>query len=280
MNKVTAADWIGREETVQTRLDPSLSAMMAATLDRIAPKDGDVLPQLWHWAVFPALTPMTGLGEDGHPKLGGFLPPIDLPRRMRAGGALAFHQDLHVGERLTAHARITDVVEKSGGTGRMVFVTVAHEIAGESGVAISERQDIVYLPMPESFQPPKAIPVPTDPVIDEQQEMSEALLFRYSACTFNAHRIHYDRSYAAAVEKYPGLIVHGPLQATYLIDAARRHRGIAPDRFKFRSVFPMFHHDTLRVLGERQQDGSLRMCTATGNTHQNMQATASWEETT
>jgi 3-methylfumaryl-CoA hydratase len=280
MNKVTAADWIGREETVQTRLELCLAAMMAATLDKTAPQDGDVLPQLWHWAAFPALAPMTGLGEDGHPKLGGFLPPIELPRRMRAGGALTFHQDLHVGERLTAHARITDVVEKSGAAGRMVFVTVEHEIAGESGVAISERQDIVYLPMPKSFQPPQAIPVPTNLVIDEVQEISEALLFRYSACTFNAHRIHYDRSYAAEVEKYPGLIVHGPLQATYLIDAARRHRSAPPRHFRFRSVFPMFHHDRLRVLGEAQPDGTLRMCTATGEAHQNMQATASWEETT
>ncbi len=280
MNKVTAADWIGREETVQTRLDPSLSAMMAATLDRAAPREGDELPQLWHWAAFPALAPMSELGGDGHPRLGGFLPPIDLPRRMRAGGALRFHQPLHVGERLTAHARITDVAEKSGGAGRMVFVTVQHEIAGESGLAISERQDIVYLPMPDSFQPPKAIPVPTAPLIDEAQEMSEALLFRYSACTFNAHRIHYDRAYAAEVEKYPGLIVHGPLQATYLIDAARRHHGTPPRYFSFRSVYPKFHQDSLRVLGELQDDGSLRMCTATGKAHQNMQATASWEETT
>ncbi|WP_186766702.1 FAS1-like dehydratase domain-containing protein [Puniceibacterium confluentis] len=280
MNKVTAADWIGREETVRTRLDPSLAAMMAATLDQPAPSDGEVLPQLWHWAAFPALAPMRGLGADGHPKLGDFLPPIDLPRRMRAGGALTFHAPLHVGERLTAHARITDVVEKSGGAGRMVFVTVQHDIAGENGLAISERQDIVYLPMPDSFQPPRPLPVPTDLVIDEVRTMSETLLFRYSACTFNAHRIHYDRAYAAEVEKYPGLIVHGPLQATYLIDAARRQNGSPPRHFKFRSVYPMFHHDTLRVLAQAQADGSLQMCTATGSAHQNMQATASWEETT
>ncbi|MGY9050160.1 hypothetical protein P775_16370 [Puniceibacterium antarcticum] len=278
MNKVTAADWIGREDVVQARLEPGLAAMMAATLNQPPPQEGDVLPQLWHWAAFPALAAMSELGSDGHPKLGGFLPPIDLPRRMRAGGALRFHRPLHVGERLTAHARISDVVEKSGGTGQMVFVTVQYEISGESGLALSERQDIVYLPMPDTFQPPKAIPVPTDLVIDEAQEMSEALLFRYSACTFNAHRIHYDRTYAAEVEKYPALIVHGPLQATYLIDAAHRYRGMPPSDFKFRSVSPMFHHDTLRVLAEGQEDGSLKMCTATGDTHQNMQATASWEE--
>ncbi len=280
MNDMTVADWIGREETIPARLDASVAAMLAATLEAPRPADGAVMPQLWHWAAFPALVPMSGLGPDGHPRLGSFLPAIDLPRRMRAGGALTFHRDLHIGECLSAHARITDVVEKSGGAGRMVFVTVQHDIAGEDGLAISERQDIVYLPMPERFQPPKALPVPTDPVIDETVAMSEALLFRYSACTFNAHRIHYDSAYAAKVEKYPGLIVHGPLQATCLIDAAHRHRGTPPRHFEFRSVYPMFHHDPLRVLGEAREDGSLRMCTATGSSHQNMQARARWEEGT
>nr|MDJ0820719.1 acyl dehydratase [Paracoccaceae bacterium] len=159
------------------------------------------------------------------------------------------------------------------------FVTVQHQIAGESGLAIEERQDIVYLPMPTTFKAPKPRPVPDRPVIDDTVPMSEALLFRYSACTFNAHRIHYDLPYAQEVEKYPGLVVHGPLQATLLAAAATAYLGRMPSRFDFRGVHPMFHDHDLRIVGVETQDG-LDLCTAKGDAHQGMSARATWEDKT
>ena len=277
MTDQTVSQWIGREETAQTRLDPQIAGMLAATLPGAqALSGGDTLPPLWHWAAFPPQAPTLELGPDGHPRTGGFLPATGLPRRMWAGGALRFHRALHVGERMTRHSRIAEVSEKTGGAGRMVFVTVQHEIAGEDGLAIEERQDIVYLPMPTEWRAPRAVPVPEAPVLDETVPMSAALLFRYSACTFNAHRIHYDLAYAQEVEKYPGLVVHGPLQATLLMMAATRHGGRAPDRFSFRGVHPMFADAPLRVMAVAG-DAGLTLCTAKGDAHQGMTATASWE---
>lgn len=279
MVELSVSDWIGRDETAQARLDPQLAAMLSATLETPTRmrRDTDVLPPLWHWAGFPPLAPMPSLGSDGHPEKGGFLPPVDLPRRMWAGGELRFLKPLHVGERLTRHSVIQDVHEKRGGAGHMVFVTVLHEIAGEDGIALRERQDIVYLPMPERFVAPKPRPVPDTPCHDETVAMSEALLFRYSACTFNAHRIHYDLAYAREVEKYPGLVVHGPLQATLLAALATRWTGRAPDRFAFRGVHPMFHDAPLRLMAV-EAEGGLDLCTARGDAHQGMTATATWED--
>ena len=281
MAELKVTDWIGREETAQGRVEEVQAAMLAATLSdagATTPRQGDVLPILWHWVAFLPTVPMRELAEDGHPKLGGFLPPVALPRRMWAAGSLTFVKPLHVGERLTRHSVIENVAEKTGSTGRMVFVTLVHEIAGEAGVAIRERQDIVYLEMPDAFRAPNPVPPPAAPLISREVPVSAALLFRFSACTFNAHRIHIDLDYARAVEKYPNLVVHGPLQAMMLAALATEHDGRAPDRFRFRGVHPMFHDRPMRLLAEAGEGRTLRLCTARGERHQGLQATAEWEE--
>ncbi|MHA6346680.1 HTD2 family dehydratase [Roseivivax sp. CAU 1761] len=282
MAEVRVTDWIGREETAQARVEPVQAEMLAATLSDAGalPPEGDaILPILWHWVAFLPTVPMDRLGPDGHPQLGGFLPPVALPRRMWASGRLEFLRPLHVGERLTRHSRIADVSEKRGSTGAMVFVTVAHEIAGEDGLAIRESQDIVYIEMPDRFRAPKALPVPAAPAAERVVPVNEALLFRFSACTFNAHRIHIDLAYAREVEKYPNLVVHGPMQAMMLAQLATELRGRAPDRFRFRGVHPMFHDHEMRLLAEEDGPDRLRLCTARGGAHQGLQATAEWEDT-
>jgi 3-methylfumaryl-CoA hydratase len=272
-------DWIGREETTQARLDAHVASMLSATLDA-EPRihaDGEPADPLWHWCAFPPMTATHALGADGHPEKGGFLPPVALPRRMWAGGTVTFHRELHVGERLTRHSRIASVEEKHGKAGPMVFVAVHHEIHGESGHALSERHDIVYLPMPVHFAPPPPKPVPAAVVAEDMVDMPPPLLFRYSACTFNAHRIHYDLDYAREVEKYPGLVVHGPLQATLMMRLACRVRGRAPARFDYRGLSPMLHGHLLRVLAVTEDDG-LFLCTAKGHERQGMMAHAYWED--
>jgi 3-methylfumaryl-CoA hydratase len=219
---------------------------------------------------------MPNLGDDGHPKLGGFMPPVRLNRRMWAGGALEFLLPLHVGERLDRQTRIVDIVEKTGAAGAMVFVTLAHEIIGESGLALREQQDIVYLKIPDAFRPPKAIAAP-DSDFREAASLSTPLLFRYSAITFNAHRIHYDLPYTQTVEQYPDLVVHGPLQANLLMDFATRKQGDAPSRFSFRGVHPVFVSDTLELCASRAGGADWALCTVSNGSHQGMQATATWE---
>lgn len=273
--------YVGREQSDEGRLDPMLAAQMGATLlkdwrgdQRFQP--GDPLPQLWHWAAFPPTEPMRALGPDGHPKKGDFLPDLGLERRMWAGGALRFHQPLAIGERLTRRSRIASVEEKTGGAGRMVFVSVDYEISGAAGLAVSERKNIVYLNIPEKFSPPKAIPAPSSPAHAETVAIDPVLLFRYSAVTFNGHRIHYDLAYATEVENYPGLVAHGPLQATLLMDAATRWRGAEPVAFKYRGVHPMFHFHDLQILGVEAEGGAMELCTARPGGPQGMQATAAW----
>ena len=276
-------DWIGREETAQGRVGETMSRMMAATLSDTgvtAPSPGDVLPPLWHWTGFPPTTPMAELGRDGHPKLGGFLPPVGLPRRMWAGGDVTFVKPIHVGERLTRHSVIDDIVTKEGKAGPMVFVTVLHDIAGEDGLALREQHDIVYLELPRRYSPPAPMAPPETVIAEREVPMSETLLFRFSACTFNAHRIHLDLDYVREVEKYPHLVVHGPLQALLMAAQATDLRGTPPDRFRYRGVHPMFPDAPLRVLATGERDGALDLCTARGTEHQGMTATAQWEETT
>ncbi|MCR9124485.1 MAG: MaoC family dehydratase N-terminal domain-containing protein [Rhodobacteraceae bacterium] len=283
MDQANLSSWIGRTETTTGSVDRQMAQMIHATLGAAgtpSPTDGEPLPHLWHWCAFPPTAPMADLGVDGHPRLGGFLPPVRLDRRMWAGGALEFVAPLHVGETLTRHSTITDLSEKTGAAGPMVFVTVAHEIGGAAGVAVRERQDIVYLAIPETFTPPRKVPAPDRPVLSEPVAISAALLFRYSAITFNAHRIHYDHAYATEVEKYPGLVVHGPLQASLLMIAATRHKGRAPDRFRFRGVHPMFADADLRVMAEAATDSELKLCTVAPEGHQGLQASAIWEEGT
>ena len=281
MKMVDLTAWAGKEDVSQGHVGGTMAAMLAATFNHAeAPGTGAVLPLLWHWCAFLPTVPMDALAMDGHPALGGFLPPVPLERRMWAAGELTFIKPLHVGEALTRHSRIEAVTEKSGATGDMVFVTVSHEIAGEEGLAIRETQDIVYLAIPDSFTPPAKRDLPEGAAVGAEVPVNEALLFRYSACTFNAHRIHIDLPYAQQVEHYPGLVVHGPLQATKLIEAAALAAGRAPDHFKFRGVHPLFHDEGLHLRGawDAENARQMRLWAGSGAGHQTMQAHATWED--
>lgn len=273
--------WIGRTETLTGGVTAQAAAMIHATLgapDRSAPASGAPMPALWHWYGFAPTAHMDELGPDGHPCLGGFLPPVPLERRMWASGALSFHTPLHVGEALTRRSTIANVAEKEGTAGRMVFVSVDHEISGARGLAVSERQEIVYLAIPPTFTPPPAKQAPTEAlVLDRQAEITAPHLFRYSAITFNAHRIHYDVAYTREVEHYPDLVVHGPLQAQLLADAAQSLRAEPLSAFRFRGIHPMFGPATLGLRATTKDQNTTELCTVAPEGHIGMQATASWE---
>lgn len=281
MGDVNLQDWVGNTEEIEDRIYPTPVRALAQTLDYadMELNAGDVLPALWYWLYFLPLVPMSGIGPDGHPKRGGFLPPVALERRMWAGSTIKFHHDLLIGEEIRKISRIVDVVEKEGRAGPLVFVTVQHEIHSGSGLAVAEEQNIVYIEMPESFAQPRPNPVPDELDWRQSHAVDPVLLFRFSALTFNGHRIHYDRRYAMEVEKYPGLVVHGPLQALLLMEAARKHN---PERkpvaFTFRSVRPLFDFDQLSTCGVANADGGLNLFTANAEDHVGTQATVSWGE--
>ena len=279
------AAWIGRAEEEEDVLSPRQARGMAATLasgpcDGAAFAEGDPLPPLWHWMGFAPVAPMDGLGPDGHPARGGFLPPVPLERRMWAGGRVTFHDDgPRIGEPLHRRSEILKVAEKTGATGRMVFVTVGHTLTTPRGVAITEEQDIVYIAMPTRYSPPPPVPAPERPAWEEPVEFSPVRLFRFSALTFNGHRIHYDLHYAARVERYPALVVHGPLQAMLMMEAARRRApGRQPAFFRHRGVRPCLLSDEVRLVVEPEADGAQKLCTATAEGHQCMQTEIRWKE--
>lgn len=281
MNMINAGGWQGRTAARTGGVSVQLAAQLHATLGSgvgPAPRDGDPLPLLWHWSAFTPDASMDQLGADGHPEASDIIPPLPFARRMWAGGHLQFFAPLCVGDALTQATTLRSVVQKSGATGEMAFVTLDHEIHGPRGLAVREEQNIVYLPIPETYAPPQKRPMPDAPLRHAVRPMSEALLFRYSAATFNAHRIHYDRSYTQAVEHYPDLVVHGPLQATLLMQMACATKGRLPSLFSFRGVHPMFVNAPLDVMATEDEDGSLSLCTGQSG-HQGMTATAIWEAT-
>lgn len=247
--------WIGRTETVDDVATLAPLRGLAATLDRDdpAPRAGDPIPPCRHWLYFLPVHPQSEIGPDGHAKRGGFLPPVPLPRRMWAGARLEFLRPLRAGEAITRTSRIADVSSKEGRTGPLVFVLVRHEVADAAGVALIEEDDIVYRDNPGPDDPtPPARQAPAEHEWLREIRPDPVLLFRYSALTFNGHRIHYDRSYVTEVEGYPGLVVHGPLIATLLLDLLRRS---VPDafvsRFAFRAVKPLFDVAPFFVCGRR-----------------------------
>ena len=285
----TLRDWIGRSESRDDLLTATPVAALSATLDRDdpAPVSGTLLPPLWHWIYFTPLTRQGELGEDGHAKRGGFLPPVPLPRRMWAGGRLDFLQPLRVGDAVTRVSTIKDVTVKEGRSGALVFVCVRHEFSNAQGLALAEEHDIVYRDAPATTgaasNPPQSAPIPAPTPAPRDEQFSReivpdpVLLFRYSALTFNGHRIHYDRSYVTGVEGYPGLIVHGPLIATLLMDLLRRNR---PDtsvkHFAFKAVRPTFDIHPFTVCGKVEG----QKATLWGRDHEGwltMQATAEIE---
>jgi 3-methylfumaryl-CoA hydratase len=235
--------WIDRQETLRDQVTRFPIAALSATLDRDDPPPaaGDPLPPLWHWLYFLPAARQSALGPDGHPARGGFLPPVPLPRRMWAGGRFVFHQPLRVDETITRVSTVQDVTVKQGRNGALCFVLVRHAISGPSGLALVEEHDIVYRDLPQPGEaPPAPRPARTDGSWQRDIQPSDPLLFRYSALTFNSHRIHYDRRYVTETEGYPGLIVHGPLIATLLIDLLRRNTGRTVASFRFRAVSPLF----------------------------------------
>ncbi len=277
--------WVGRVEDATDTVSPRQARQMAATLGETwapcALEQGDVLPHLWHWMGWAPDTPMAGLGPDGHPARGGFLPPVPLERRMWAGGRLTFHSALRIGQPMQRRSEILKVSDKTGSAGSMVFVTVGHQTHGPDGLAVTEEQDIVYVAMPKAFAPPPPIAAPAAATWVENPAIDTVRMFRFSALTFNAHRIHFDLPYATSVEKYPGLIVHGPLQAMLLMEAARRHNGpAAPTSFSFRGVRPLFHFNALRLMAHEVAQGTQSLCTATEDNLVCMKADISWGATT
>lgn len=251
--------WVGKTETAVDVLEPARSNALRAALGEPEPlAAGDELPLLHHWLYFWNVQPPAGLGTDGHPAKGGFLPPVPLPRRMWAGGRLLFLQPLRLGEQVTKTSTILKVESKTGRSGTLVFVTVQHELAGPAGPAIVEEQDLVY----RGAAAPGSIPAPAasgpEPTAAWRSDVlpDPVLLFRYSALTMNGHRIHYDRPYAMDEEAYPGLVVHGPLQATLLIDLANRRADRPITGFDFRGQSPAFGGTALNVCGDPTDNGA------------------------
>lgn len=279
------AAWIGRSETIGDVATATPCAALAATLDRpgaeanARPEPGTPLPPLWHWLYFLPLAVQSEIGPDGHPKRGGFLPPVPLPRRMWAGSDFEFRDTLRIGDALQRTSTIVDVREKSGRSGPLIFVKVRHEIrrVGNAEAALVEHHDIVYrdLPKPgDTGAGPQA--APADSAWDRRIVPDDVLLFRYSALTFNGHRIHYDRKYVTEVEGYPGLVVHGPLIATLLLDLLRHRLPDAVVRhFAFKAVWPTFDLHPFSVHGQPSEDGkSVRLWARDHEGRLTMDATA------
>ncbi|MCW8970411.1 MAG: MaoC family dehydratase N-terminal domain-containing protein [Rhodospirillales bacterium] len=253
-------DWIGRQQESTQLITPWPMAAMSATLDRDdpAPVDGTPVPPPWHWLYFLETEPQHSLDADGHAARGGFLPPVTLPRRMWAGGRMEFAAPLRVGAMARKVSTIKDVTVKEGRSGLLVFVVVRHEIFVDEGLSVAEEHDIVYREAPRPDAPQVADrPAPPDGVWRRDITADPVLLFRYSALTFNGHRIHYDRGYCRDHEGYPGVVVHGPLTATLLLDLCRRK---APDAaitgFDYRAVKPLFDTAPFRVEGVLDADGA------------------------
>jgi 3-methylfumaryl-CoA hydratase len=261
------ADWIGRSETLQETIDPRPARAMAAALDldEPVPKPGQDIPALWIWAYFTPSPPMRELGPDGHPKRGGFLPPIPAPRRMWAGSRCVLHGPLKIAAEAVRASTILSISEKTGRAGPMTFVTVRHVIRAQGALVFEEEQDLVYMPIPERYAPPPpALPPPL--AWSEPVAIDPVTLFRFSALTFNAHRIHYDRPYATEVEAYPGLVVHGPLQAVLMFHAGLRHSPHrVARRFEFRGVRPLFDFDSTHLAGAPHGKDALDLFTLNGD---------------
>ncbi len=253
--------WVGRSETLHDRINPTPVMALTATLDHPSAlvAVGTALPPLWHWLYFLPMHQQSEIGADGHAKRGGFLPPVPLPRRMWASSQFEFRSPVRIGDDVARTSTIEGVSEKDGRTGKLVFVKVRHELRcnGATAPALVEFHDIVYREAKHADEvvPPPVV-APENALWQREIIPDDVLLFRYSALTFNGHRIHYDRRYVTQVEGYPGLIVHGPLNATLLLDLLRRNM---PDAdvasFRFKAVRPTFDLHSFKVNGAPLTDG-------------------------
>lgn len=276
------ASWEGRTETRTERIGAAPACAMAALMDRSAPgfDDGDSLPAGWQWLYFLPLARQSELGPDGHPRRGGFLPPVPLERRMWASGSMRIESPLCIGETVTRTSRIDSVRLKEGRTsGPMIIVTLAHELATRRGRRISETQVLVYRG-DTSVQPqPSRTPAPSDEIWRHEFVPDPVLLFRYSALSFNGHRIHYDRDYAMQVEHYPALVVQGPLAASMLLELlARELPARRVTRFEFRALRPLYDGQPFSVCAKpAPQDGQIALWTRDADGMVTMEAQATLE---
>ena len=274
----TLSSWIGKTETMQEQLSPELVGRFNATLGSdFSVAVGESAPLLIHLCLAQPALPADQLGEDGHPRRGGFLPPVPLPRRMWAGGEMTFLGPLPIGAQVKRHSTIRHIEEKQGNSGRLCFVTVQHDISADGTPAVREQQHIVYR------DPPAAGSVTPDAAAPAEQGMhvrevtpSPTMLFRYSALTFNGHRIHYDAPYARDVEGYDGLVVHGPMQATIMAQMAADLHGSPPTGFRYRGRSPLFCDQTFTV-NATSSDTGMSLWTARPNGPVAMQAEAFWD---
>jgi len=276
-------EWLGKTESLEDTVTAAPVKALSATLDRPdpAPSKGSFLPELWHWLYFLPHARQSEIGPDGHPQRGGFLPPVPLPRRMWAGSRVQWLAPLLIGDEIKRFSKIESVTHKAGRTGDLIFVLVKHEISNQHGLALVEEHDIVYRDAPGlDDKPVAATPAPTNAKWSKTITPDDVLLFRYSALTFNGHRIHYDRQYVTEVEGYPGLIVHGPLIATLLVDLVRQS---IPEcklkSFEFRAIRPTFDIHSFKVSArpDLEKDPSGKTISIWAEDHQGwltMQATA------
>lgn len=258
MSGIDLSAWLGKQQTVADRMDPGHAARIAVTLGDPIPEVGMRLSPLWHWAFFLETVPIAQTGLDGHPARGSFLPPADNRNRMWAGGRVSFNGALEVGVEARKTSTVTAIQEKKGRTGSLLFVTVKHDIEQKGKLVVSEEQDIVYRePSPPKLQgtepaPPSQWSEPVDP--------SPVLLFRYSAVTFNSHRIHYDHPYVTQTEGYPGLVIHGPLIATMMCRAfAHAHPKASVKHLAYRGLRPLIAPKGFSVAGTVVAPGEAKL---------------------
>lgn len=250
--------WEGKQESREELISATTARGMAAALNwENLPDEGDELAQPWHWLYFYGTARQSEIGHDGHPKRGGFYPPVTLPRRMWASGEVEFCSPLCVGDRARKVSTIQSVKHKQGSTGHLVFVIVGHEISVDDRLCIRENQHIVYREEPDPNAPPaKGMVPPAEPEFSREMIADPVLLFRYSALTFNSHRIHYDRDYAMKEEGYSGLVVHGPLSASFLLELVRAELPDAEVKsYDFRAIRPLTDGQPFQLQGCRSDDG-------------------------
>jgi 3-methylfumaryl-CoA hydratase len=274
--------WVGNTEKATETLERWPVAAMLAALDQGPerwPSSGDPIPPTAHWTYFVPKVPQSRIGSDGHPERGDFLPPVPLPRRMWAGSRIEYRAPLALGDEVTRTSSVKNVTVKEGKSGLLAFVTVEHRYATGPTTALVEEQDLVYRDHPPAdAPPPKPKPAPDNAEWSREVHPDEPLLFRYSAVTFNAHRIHYDHPYATGVEGYPGLIVHGQLIATFLLDAWRReHPEGSITRFSFRAMSPLYCGNPFHAEGRETGTGEAELWARTAEGGLAMQASVAWK---
>jgi 3-methylfumaryl-CoA hydratase len=261
--KTNYENWIGSSERLEEEISLAPAQGLAATLDdrNSTFQEGDPLPPLWQWLYFLPRVPQSEISPDGHPQRGGFLPPVELPRRMFAGARMQFRAPLLIGRPALREGTVLNVQEKRGKSGSLVFVTVRYLIRQQDQVCIEEEQDIVYREQGAPMNPPVSVDWPPAPENSWVRTVTpdSVLLFRFSALTFNAHRIHYDRPYATGEEGYPGLVVHGPLTAIQLMELVRHNTARPVVYFTFRGQAPLFDLAPYRLIGTLTADDAVTL---------------------